>query len=68
MIRIKCPVCGQDSYYRFTSFDILRLLVGEIAAIQCGHEVRALGKPLQPEDPDAPFVEIEVFAVGDEEE
>ncbi len=68
MIRVKCPVCGQDSYYRSTSFDVIRLIGGEVAVIQCGHEVRALGKPSQPEDPDAPFVKLEVFAVGSEEE
>ncbi|HTR44524.1 MAG TPA: hypothetical protein VMH06_02355 [Thermodesulfovibrionales bacterium] len=66
MIKIKCPVCGSDSYYRSTSLDIIRLVEGGVAALQCGDEVRALGRPVQ-KDPDAPYVELEVFGERREE-
>jgi len=67
MIKIKCPICGADSYYRSTSIDIIRLAQGSIVALQCGDEVRAMGRPVQ-RDPDAPYLELEVFGVGREEE
>ena len=60
MIKIKCPICGSDSYYRSTSIDIIRLMEGGVATLQCGDEVRAAGRPVQ-KDPDAPYVELEVF-------
>ena len=66
MIKIKCPVCGNDSYYRSTSIDIMRLVEGGVATLQCGDEVRALGRPVQ-KDPDAPYVEIEVVSEKSDE-
>ncbi len=65
MVKIKCPVCNADSYYKTTSIDIIRLTAGEIVTLQCGDEVRALGRPSEP-DPDAPYVEIQVFGVQGE--
>lgn len=67
MIKIKCPVCGSDSYYKSTARDIIMLLYGGTVALQCGDEVRAAGRPEQ-QDPGAPYVELEVFGVGGEEE
>lgn len=66
MIKIKCPVCGADSYYKAASVDIMRLTAGEAVALQCGDEVRAAGRPKEA-DPDAPYVEMEVFGVKGEE-
>ena len=66
MIKIKCPVCGSDSYYKSTSIDIIRLVEGGVAALQCGDEVRAAGRPVQ-KDPDAPYVELEVLGEQREE-
>lgn len=63
MIKIKCPICGSDSYYRSTSKDIIRLTEGGIVALQCGDEVRAVGRSAE-QDPDAPYIELEVFAAG----
>lgn len=65
MIKIRCPLCGSDSYYKSTSIDIIRLAGGGIVTLQCGDEVRALGQPVQ-QDPDAPYVELEVFGVRSE--
>lgn len=67
MIKIRCPICGADSYYKSTSLDILRLAEGGVVGLQCGDEVRAVGQPVQ-RDPDAPYSELEVFGVRSEDE
>ena len=66
MIKIKCPVCGGDSFYKSSSFAILRLRAGEVVALQCGDEVRLIGQISRQEEPEAPYIELEVFAVGRE--
>jgi hypothetical protein len=67
MIKIKCPICGSDSYYRSTSVAVMILVEGGAVELQCGDEVRALGRPEQ-RDPDAPYAELEVFGVSREKE
>jgi hypothetical protein len=61
MIKIKCSVRGNDSCYKSSSFDIMRLRAGEIVPLQCGDEVRLMGQILKQEDPG---YHLEVFAAG----
>jgi hypothetical protein len=67
MIKIKCPICDSDSYCKSASIDIMRLAEGTAVALQCGHEVRAIRRPVE-KDPDSPYIEIEVFGVEKDRE
>lgn len=66
MIKIKCPICGNDSYFKSASLTVMQLNHGSIVELQCGDRVKAIGEPVR-DDPRAPYVEIEVFGMDRKE-
>ena len=67
MIKIQCPTCGIDSYFKSTSFTVMQLNHGSVVELQCGDRVKATGEPAR-DDPRAPYVEIEVSGMSREGE
>lgn len=67
MIKIKCPICGIDSYIKSTSQTMMQLNRGSIAELQFGDWVRAISESGR-DDPSAPYVEVEVIGISRKEE